>query len=595
MSSSTDTHPSLTSQSSLISLTSKKLHDRSISLNSSKSSSNINNNLNVNFESTFNDYSLADIYEDAAVIGSELEKIINNYGADVLKDLMPKVINVLELLEHLTIRNEKENDELAELRLRVHLLEAEKTQRNNSKDKFEKELEEIEDKWKQETLKLIGMVNKLKDENKRLNNSIDLNSSDQLRHNDQLVIKQEELDYIRQIKEENIKLKEAVRFKDRELEQKNNENEGLQSQIDSLSNTMLNFRRKQILAQNQIEKMVKIKSELECSLTEKEHQLNKIKEKLLIKNISDDSYASLMDESLTSNEIAQHQTKLAEPQTKLIQIDPKDPNRPRFTLKELEKVLIEKNELTIKLDQTQDELEQLRKQELSYGGEVQGPINKEPDEKLDPTKQTNISQASTGIRRLYVVDSNNNFIIVVFNLQINDLLCSIANFFSLSNENDNNNIFTSTSCKCFSEECNQSGLPNTISSNDQNSSSIGQLDENTDKCSKSKSVVLSDNPCTTLFENYVSMSKHIYFIILMINIIYLFMCFDVNKVFTLLFKIIYYLIKWDSCFLFVYLLLLSLPFINLSQFRITSLSLIGKKFFTTKFNRSRVRKKRIYN
>ncbi len=43
----------------------------------------------------------------------------------------------------------------------------------------------------------------------------------------QIVIKQEELDYIRQIKEENIKLKEAVRFKDRELEQKNNENEGV--------------------------------------------------------------------------------------------------------------------------------------------------------------------------------------------------------------------------------------------------------------------------------------------------------------------------------------------------------------------------------
>ena len=41
------------------------------------------------------------------------------------------------------------------------------------------------------------------------------------------MIKQEELDYIRQIKEENIKLKEAVRFKDRELEQKNNENEGV--------------------------------------------------------------------------------------------------------------------------------------------------------------------------------------------------------------------------------------------------------------------------------------------------------------------------------------------------------------------------------
>ena len=42
--------------------------------------------------------------------------------------------------------------------------------------------------------------------------------------------------------------------------------------------------------------------------------------------------------------------------------DPKDPNRPRFTLVEMQKVLVEKNKLTIKLDQTQDELEQMRKQ-----------------------------------------------------------------------------------------------------------------------------------------------------------------------------------------------------------------------------------------
>lgn len=40
-------------------------------------------------------------------------------------------------------------------------------------------------------------------------------------------IKQEELDYMRQIKEENIKLKEAVRYKDREIDQKNEENEGV--------------------------------------------------------------------------------------------------------------------------------------------------------------------------------------------------------------------------------------------------------------------------------------------------------------------------------------------------------------------------------
>lgn len=48
-----------------------------------------------------------------------------------------------------------------------------------------KELEEIEEKWKQETLKLIGMVNKLKEENKRLNDSLDQNQNLNSNQNDQ--------------------------------------------------------------------------------------------------------------------------------------------------------------------------------------------------------------------------------------------------------------------------------------------------------------------------------------------------------------------------------------------------------------------------
>ena len=84
------------------------------------------------------DYTLADVYDDAAIIGSELEKIITNYGTDVIKDLMPKVISVLELLEDLTIRNDKENDEINELKMRINGLEAEKTQRINEREKFEK-------------------------------------------------------------------------------------------------------------------------------------------------------------------------------------------------------------------------------------------------------------------------------------------------------------------------------------------------------------------------------------------------------------------------------------------------------------------------
>lgn len=126
---------------------------------------------------TKTEYTVADVYDDAAVIGSELEKIITNYGSDVLKDLMPKVISVLEILENLTIKNERENEEISELKMRIHSLEYEKAQRNDEREKFEKELEEIEEKWQKESFKLIDMVNKMKDENKRLNESLDQNNS----------------------------------------------------------------------------------------------------------------------------------------------------------------------------------------------------------------------------------------------------------------------------------------------------------------------------------------------------------------------------------------------------------------------------------
>lgn len=84
------------------------------------------------------EYTLADVYDDAAIIGSELEKIINNYGSDILKDLMPKVISVLELLESMTINKEKESDQINELKMRINSLEMEKTARNNEREKFEK-------------------------------------------------------------------------------------------------------------------------------------------------------------------------------------------------------------------------------------------------------------------------------------------------------------------------------------------------------------------------------------------------------------------------------------------------------------------------
>lgn len=180
-----------------------------------------------------------------------------------------------------------------------------------------------------------------------------------------------------------------MRLRDKELEQKTTETDALHNQVDSLTKTMVNYRRKQIVAQNQIEKMVKAKAELECSVTEKDHQLNLIRETLHKRNIQNqDRIQCLDDESQQQRRFSLHNntnsTNLDSTTTTTTQddsntlsssssvintdsndyliIDVKDPNRPRFTLNELQKVLMEKNQLTVKLDQTKDELEQLRRQ-----------------------------------------------------------------------------------------------------------------------------------------------------------------------------------------------------------------------------------------
>jgi hypothetical protein len=51
---------------------------------------------------------------------------------------MPKVINILELLENITIQNENENDELCELKTKIEKLEFEKSVRLKEKENFEK-------------------------------------------------------------------------------------------------------------------------------------------------------------------------------------------------------------------------------------------------------------------------------------------------------------------------------------------------------------------------------------------------------------------------------------------------------------------------
>lgn len=72
------------------------------------------------------------------------------YGTETIRDLVPKVIRILELLELQAAKNEKETDEILEMKTRVERLEIEKSETRELREKFDHELELIEEQWRKE-------------------------------------------------------------------------------------------------------------------------------------------------------------------------------------------------------------------------------------------------------------------------------------------------------------------------------------------------------------------------------------------------------------------------------------------------------------
>lgn len=71
----------------------------------------------TDFPSMALDLSTAEVYQQASVIGQDIEKIIERYGHEAVLDLMPRVVQVLEELELLVCEREKEKLEIAELKM----------------------------------------------------------------------------------------------------------------------------------------------------------------------------------------------------------------------------------------------------------------------------------------------------------------------------------------------------------------------------------------------------------------------------------------------------------------------------------------------
>lgn len=83
------------------------------------------------------DLTVMDVYDIAAIVGQEFERIIDQYGCEVLSRLMPKVVRVLEILEVLVSRNSL-TPEMEELRLELDKLRLDRMDRLEKEKKHKK-------------------------------------------------------------------------------------------------------------------------------------------------------------------------------------------------------------------------------------------------------------------------------------------------------------------------------------------------------------------------------------------------------------------------------------------------------------------------
>lgn len=175
---------------------------------------------------------VVDVYEIAAVLGQEFERMIDKFGCDALVALVPRVVRVLELLEALVSRGAT-GQEAEDLRRELDRLRQERSDRHEQERKHQKELELLEDVWRGEVQDLLSQITQLQAENKRLLVSLSLKETpvteeDLQKH--EAGMSEKEKQVMKKLQDLVDKQRDDIRAKDHKLTLKNEDIEALQLQ-----------------------------------------------------------------------------------------------------------------------------------------------------------------------------------------------------------------------------------------------------------------------------------------------------------------------------------------------------------------------------
>ncbi|XP_068430192.1 RILP-like protein 1 isoform X1 [Clinocottus analis] len=398
------------------------------------------------------DLTVMDVYDIAAVVGQEFERIIDQYGCEALSRLMPKVVRVLEILEVMVSRS-CISPEAEELRLELDKLRLERLERLEKERKHRKELELVEDVWRGEAQDLLTQIAQLQEENKSLltnmSNKDPMSEEDLQRHEG---MTERERQVMKKLKEVVDKQRDEIRAKDRELTLKNEDIEALQQQQSRLMKINHDLRHKISVVEAQGKALIEQKVELEAGAQTRGQEVGalrqevaRLRERLLGdlpgQNPEEHSpqppspaergqaatgvlRAESWSDRLEPSELVLGSFDPASPpppgslspegheeededEAVLLWealceedaggLDPKDPNRPRFTLQELRDVLHERNELKAKVFLLQEEL-------TYYKSEETEDENVTPSSSPSPelrTRSRSAAQPESGIKRLF--------------------------------------------------------------------------------------------------------------------------------------------------------------------------------------------------
>ncbi|XP_070706590.1 RILP-like protein 1 isoform X4 [Pempheris klunzingeri] len=359
------------------------------------------------------DLTVMDVYDIAAVVGQEFERIIDQYGCEALSRLMPKVVRVLEILEVMVSRSSIP-PETEELRLELDKLRLERLDRLEKEKKHRKELELVEDVWRGEAQDLLTQIAQLQEENKSLltNMSIkDPMSEEELQRHEGMTERERQV--MKKLKEVVDKQRDEIRAKDRELTLKNEDIEALQQQQSRLMKINHDLRHKISVVESQGKALIEQKVELEASAQARGQEVGALRQEVvrLRERLQGELPAqnpeelppqppspaeeAMCDEDMPA--VFQYFTKEALCEEETGSLDPKDPNRPRFTLQELRDVLHERNELKAKVFLLQEELAYYKSDEADDDIVTPSPS---PSPELR-TRSRSSAQPESGIKRLF--------------------------------------------------------------------------------------------------------------------------------------------------------------------------------------------------